>query len=430
MDGRPERTGVRWEPDPAQAPVVLRIFRSFDRGDSKTAIARSLNQQGVPTRRAGQYRAGRKNSGTWAAASMTRLLENEIYTGRRTWNRTSRTGPKHPISGKKKQEPNPPEQWDVVDDPDLAIVPDELWSRVQRRLAEVAERYAKTRTANVGQKFLLSGLIRCASCGHNFVVGTKKRGIVQYQCSFVRRGVCSNQTKVPRVALEAKVRSVLDEVAKDPQKLKALVREHNRQVGETNEERVSDVQRLQTERATCQLECERFVEAIALAKGSAEMLVQEFEKRENRIAELDGQIEQLQIRLEPLLLPQIDAVRDYVLGYESLFRGDVSEDRAFLKGVLDGIVVHPDGALVLAFREDGLFGRVASYELASGNSLGAPPASLVDRRSFHAELLRDTLEWAGSDARPTIHEAEGFVFAKPSAPLNPVKKTVGVPTEV
>jgi hypothetical protein len=361
---------------------------------------------------------------------MTRLLENEIYIGRRTWNRTSRTGPKHPISGKKKQEPNPPEQWDVVDDPDLAIVPDELWSRVQRRLAEVAERYAKTRTANVGQKFLLSGLIRCASCGHNFVVGTKKRGIVQYQCSFVRRGVCSNQTKVPRVALETKVRSVLDAVAKDPEKLKVLVGEHNQQVAETNEERMGDVQRLQTERSRCQLECERIMEAITLAEGTVEMFVREFQKRERRIAELDGQIEQIQIRLEPLLLPQIDAVRDYVLGYESLFRGDVSEDRAFLKGVLDGIFVHPDGALVLAFREDGLFGRVASYELTSGNSLGAPPASLVDRRSFHAELLRDTLEWAGADARPTIHEAEGFVFAKPSAPLNPVKKTVGVPTEV
>ena len=85
---------------------------------------------------------------------------------------------------------------------------------------------------------------------------------------------------------------------------------------------------------------------------------------------------------------------------------------------------------MLAFREDGLFGRVASYELTSGNSLGAPPAPLVDRRSFHAELLRETLEWAGADARPTIHEAEGFVFAKPSAPLNPVKKTVGVPSEI
>jgi hypothetical protein len=60
----------------------------------------------------------------------------------------------------------------------------------------------------------------------------------------------------------------------------------------------------------------------------------------------------------------------------------------------------------------------------------APPASLVDRRSFHAELLRDTVEWAGSDALPTVHGAEGFVFAKPSAPLNPAKKTVGVPNGV
>jgi hypothetical protein len=402
----------------------------FDRGDSKTAIARTLNQQGVPTRRAGQYRAGRKNSGTWAAATMTRILANEIYIGRRTWNRTSRTGPKSPISGKRKQQPNAREQWDIVEDPDLAIVPQELWSRVQQRLAEVAERYAKTRTANVGQKYLLSGLIRCASCGQNFVVGTMKRGVVPYNCSFLRRGVCSNRTKVPREALETAVRSILDAVAKDPQKLKALVREHNRQVAETNEGRVSDVRRLQTERATCQLECERFVEAIALAKGSAETLVREFEKRERRITELDAQIERQQLLLEPLLLPQIDAVRDYVVGCGSLFRGDVSEDRAFLKGVLDGIFVHSDGALVLAFREDGLFGRVASYELASGTSLGAPPASLADRRSFHAELLRDTLEWAGADARPTIHEAEGFVFAKPSAPLNPVEKTVGVPTEV
>ena len=126
--------------------------------------------------------------------------------------------------------------------------------------------------------------------------------------------------------------------------------------------------------------------------------------------------------MQPLLLPQVEAVRDYVVGHKSLFRGDLSEDKAFLEGVLDGIFVHADGALVLVFRDDGLFGPVASYELTSPEGLEPPCSSLDARRGLHSELLRDTREWAGADARLQIQEAEGFVLAKPSAPQNRIEK--------
>jgi site-specific DNA recombinase len=410
IDGRPKRVGVRWEIDHEHAPVITQIFDRFALGQSKHAIAAWLNEIGVPTRRANQLRAGRRNSGTWSAAAIKRILGNEIYNGERIWNRTSRTGSKHARSGKKKQQLNDPTTWQRVRDDSLAIVDPQLWVRVQARMSADAAKYAETHTAAVGRKFLLSGLIECAACGACFVIGVRKRGVDHYRCGFSTRGsaVCSNRVTIPREALEARVRVVLDAVAKDPARLRELVHDHNARIAATNEGQLGLVRTLEGEHAGVALERDRFVEAIASTSQTIDVLVQQLELREARLRELAAQIERARDLVQPFLLPRVAAVRDYVAGHASLFDGDLVRDRAFLEGALAGLFVYPDGAIVLRFREEGLFGPVAAYEL-HGDLAEVGDAALPAKRALQIELVERTKEWALPSDRFTVVEAGALV---------------------
>ena len=60
------------EPDPNTAPIVRRIFRLRDEGESLRSIAETLNNAGVPT----------KSGGNWHASTVRYVLNNEKYEGR------------------------------------------------------------------------------------------------------------------------------------------------------------------------------------------------------------------------------------------------------------------------------------------------------------------------------------------------------------
>lgn len=60
------------EPDPDTAPIVRRIFRLRDEGESLRSIADTLNDAGVPTKRGGE----------WHASTVRYVLNNPKYEGR------------------------------------------------------------------------------------------------------------------------------------------------------------------------------------------------------------------------------------------------------------------------------------------------------------------------------------------------------------
>jgi len=76
QDGRPKRVGVRFVQDPATAPIVRRIFDRFDAGETKSGIARRLNEEGIPTRDAGRVfdgvRASSNRSSSRSCGSASR----------------------------------------------------------------------------------------------------------------------------------------------------------------------------------------------------------------------------------------------------------------------------------------------------------------------------------------------------------------------
>ena len=85
LNGGSVTTGER-EIEPAEAPVVERIFRDFVAGVSPKQIAKSLNRERVP----GPF------GGAWSPSTVygnakrgTGILNNELYIGRLVWNRPS-----------------------------------------------------------------------------------------------------------------------------------------------------------------------------------------------------------------------------------------------------------------------------------------------------------------------------------------------------
>jgi site-specific DNA recombinase len=399
VDGRPLRVGVRFEPHPVEAAILKRIFTMFDAGMSKHGTATTLNREGIPSRRAGGTRRGRPNSGTWSTASIKRILENPIYLGERIWDRTSRKGEKSDFTGKKQQKVNPESSWTRVKQYAPPLIDEELWQRVQHRLKADAQRYRKLHTANENKRYLLSGLIRCAGCGASFVIGAHRGRppTPHYRCGFhAARGrtVCSNSIAISQVALEVRVKDLLEVIVKDPRQLELLVADHNRRISTTNEGQLTVVHTLQARERAAAEERDRLVSAIAMGTGAARALVAEVEKRESELSALAARIAEAEALVQPLLRPRAGSVADYKSGSATLFTGDFTRDRDLLERVLDGVLVYADGSLVARFREASLFEpmRFAHLSLDPKRKNGALPvartAALKEFQAQRADIAR------------------------------------------
>lgn len=147
--------------DEEAAVVVREVFTLFSKGCGKTAIARMLNDRGIPNpteykRLHGlRYQQPKmKNSTLWSYSSISDMLENQIYTGSMV------QGKYGSISYKTKQnKPRPKSEWYIVEDTHLPIIDRELWEKVKALREERAKPFAG------GAVGLFARKARCAGCG-------------------------------------------------------------------------------------------------------------------------------------------------------------------------------------------------------------------------------------------------------------------------
>ena len=160
--GRPRPDGYRMVIEPSEAAIVRRIFQQFSEGRAITAIVKALNAENVPGRR-------KANRG-WTPSTVSRILRNEKYIGRWTWNRTETR--RDPRTGRKRRVEKPRTEWHVVQNEDVRIIGQDVWDRVVERWREIDGTWPKRRAATgfeVQQRsyvathppHLLSGMLRC-----------------------------------------------------------------------------------------------------------------------------------------------------------------------------------------------------------------------------------------------------------------------------
>jgi site-specific DNA recombinase len=280
--------GVTLEVAPAEAEVVRRIFDLAASGNSLKAIAKLLNAESVPPPRP---RAGRLRP-TWCPTAIHAMLRRELYVGRMVWNKSRFL--KAPGTNKRIRRPRPKVEWKSISRPELAIVGQDLWERVQSRLAWTKRVFGRRgrdglldRTAS--SPHLFSGIVKCAICDGNLVItsGRSKRGHRRYGCSnHFYRGVCSNGLQVRKETLEDELLSGLQKAVLTQDAIEYAVSAFKRQLESASQTTSRDVLRAQIERHKIQSELERLVDAVANS-GHSESLLQAIDAREDRIREID-----------------------------------------------------------------------------------------------------------------------------------------------
>jgi hypothetical protein len=165
----PGLDGIVWKVDDAEASIVRRIFSMYLDGLSMKAIAIRLNNEGVAFPAKATHRG--PDRGGWAVSTIHTILLNRKYVGDWVWNKTMFV--KDPESGKRNAVARPKTEWLSERRPDLAIIADDLWNRVEDRLQTFRAAYGGTKSSSRPQgrapelhsPHLLSGLMRCGHCG-------------------------------------------------------------------------------------------------------------------------------------------------------------------------------------------------------------------------------------------------------------------------
>lgn len=165
--------------DEEAAKVVREVFTLFSQGYGKTAIARMLNDRGIPNPTEYKRLHGlrykqptRKNSTLWKYFAISDMLTNEIYIGNMV------QGKYGSVSYKTKQnKPRPKEEWYRVEGTHEPIIESELWDRVQTLIAQKAKPFA------VGKIGLFARKTKCMNCGYTMRTNKQADGRRYLQCS-------------------------------------------------------------------------------------------------------------------------------------------------------------------------------------------------------------------------------------------------------
>jgi site-specific DNA recombinase len=227
------------------------------------------------------------------------MLRNELFHGVRVWNRTAKM--RNPETGRKVSKPRPAEEWRRVEVPKSRIVPEDLWTAVQGRIAQLNSKPGAARLGGMNRtlssrSYLFSGLLICAECESRLVIisGRGKRGYVRYGCPSHRyRGVCNNAVTIRQDRLEEQLLAALEERLANPRMIEHIIVRFQEELQKRVallRRKTSRMEELSRERALLKGKAQRLADAVAEA-GHSSALLSTLAKLEAQILEVDRQME-------------------------------------------------------------------------------------------------------------------------------------------
>jgi site-specific DNA recombinase len=358
------------EIEPAEAAIVERIFREYVAGVAPKAIAKRLNQERI----AGPF------GGSWSPSTIhgnsergTGILNNELYIGRRIWNRLRYV--KNPDTGKRISRLNPRAEWITKEIRSLRILSDELWNAAKDR--QTATRRTITRAGNIGfarrPQYLFSGLSKCGICGAGFIMAGRNR----LACFGAReKGTCDNHLTIRRDEVEARVLKALQEKLLRQDLFEEFCEEFTREMNRLRMQHRASLSA--TEREIERIEARRKKLIEMVMEGVAPAVVKdELNANAARREQLEAQLAAAQ-NPPPLLHPEMARIyREKVSGLVKALQDPDgrSETTEALRGLVDAIVLTPD--------QDG---EVLQIEL-KGNLAAMLGATVQTKRSSESDDL-------------------------------------------
>lgn len=346
--GMPFVTGVRQEIDPETSQIVMRIFTAYANGMSYKEVAAMLNAEGIPTSQGPRS----KRLPTWSRTAINSMLSNTRYIGKLSWGTTVEKI--DPESGRRVREDVPQEQWDTREAPELRIISEELWNKVQAVRSQkvnvgVQNTGGMSRT-EASRRYLLSSLMDCGVCGGNMNVATSNP--TRYGCTNHRnRGkeVCVNRTTVRQDALEkAFVGALSDKLRADDlredliQTLYAHLVKEMLLEQETDKTALEQRDEMVANRARYLRHKANLLQAIR-EEGGCRSLYEDLKEVEGKIARIDERL--AAEKREPAKPITVDEVREFVNGhvhrFEELLMGSAEQLKAEFQRRITSLTLTP-----------------------------------------------------------------------------------------
>jgi site-specific DNA recombinase len=341
-----EGESVRLRVNETEAAIVRRIFELSADGCSLKTIAKTLNQEHIPSPRP---RSG-KQYATWCLTAVREMLRRELYVGLSIWNRSRFI--KQPGTNKRVRRERPRTEWRIVERPELRIINERLWDRVQARLAWAAQTFGPGSRPGLRHRSstspnLLTGFLKCGVCAANLVIvtGRGNAGHPRYGCpQNFYRGACSNALKERADWIEERLFSALQNAVLHPAAIEYALGEFERQLEASFSDLDNKIGRMHQRSEQIQEELRNLVSIVASC-GPTSALVEAINSREQELKEITRQL--LGTGLDSVSA-HVSEARQFVterLGnIRQLLTADVQRAKAELAKHVSGIRMMPQQA--------------------------------------------------------------------------------------
>ena len=333
------------EIDADQAAVVVRIFKEYAGGRVPRRIAADLNADGIAPPRGALWNASTLNGSPKRGNGM---LINEHYPGRIVWNKVSKA--RNPYTGKRVPRINTVAERQTVDVEALRIVPPALWDAAQAVRAGRSTQHPAHARRPV---HLLSGMLRCGTCGSGYSVHDRdKTGKTRIRCSAVREsGSCTNRRIIYLPAVEMVVIDGMRGHLRDPRLIEVFVRTYNAERRRLASTADRDRDRMQARLDASRREYDRMLAAFkkgVLSDADAEEMLPRL--REERAA-LERELTTISatpqvIALHPTLIAEYLRHVEDLRGLLSIYgrQSDEQTDQlvAAFRAFVESVTIHPD----------------------------------------------------------------------------------------
>lgn len=296
-----------------QAIIVKEIFKLYNEDDfGYNRITKYLNSRGLLT----------KKGKPWAHSSIKTILDNPIYIGKIKWENIL-------VNGKHE-----------------AIISDEIWEHTREKRKQIGKSPKKIYNG----EWLLSGLIRCPSCGSAMVTHKSKSGKnIQhyYICSqYKTRGltVCSSNLVKVDIVEKVVVDKIHEFVAQD--NLADAIYNASSIRQESIKHYEDDITKINVRLKELDKIENNLYEALGITGINDEKLKNQIDKNAREISnakiELDKVIMQLKLAEQKELT--IEQIKMALFNFEKIWKvADFEEKKSLIHSIVDSIHVTSSG---------------------------------------------------------------------------------------
>ena len=322
QDGAKKRPKL--ELDPPADGVVRRIFQMALHGTSTLDITKTLNKEGIAS----------PQGNRWTKTTIHRILTNETYTGTLVW-------------GTRAKENVPPVR---VEDAFPAIVSRDDFERVTAILGSKAP--AKIHPRRAASPYLLSGIVRCETCGNALTAHEAKSGqFTYYVChSMLKRGQGACDT--PRLNAKRFERMIIKQIRENiltESNIGDLVKLVNEELDSVIKEQRERVEAVDEELNEIRRRLDRLWQAVETTDLEINDILPRIWEPKERQEKLEMAADEARAILAVRMwgLEDEDAIAGHVKEMsEFLMESKLTETRAFIRSFVKEIGVVPGKATI------------------------------------------------------------------------------------